>query len=91
MRESSDPHGRPLRQLHDVGSCVIEKKEMTRALHNGRPTLMPPVRNALARALCLIARYDKIRKPIAGHPEDHSRDTRWIDWLNSQPRLLLYE
>jgi len=47
---------------------VIEKKEMTRALHNGRPNLCS-CEERLARALLLIARYDKIRKPIAVIPK----------------------
>ena len=61
---------------------VIEKKEMTRALHNGHEFSdhfrieedlidhhLCSCEERLARALLLIARYDKIRKPIAVIPK----------------------
>ena len=70
---------------------VIEKKEMTRALHNGHEFSdhfiacllgrnirieedlidqhLSSCEQRLARALLLIARYDKIRKPIAVIPK----------------------
>jgi CRP/FNR family cyclic AMP-dependent transcriptional regulator len=70
---------------------VIEKKEMTRALHNGHEfsdhfiacllgrniqieedlidQRLCSCEERLARALLLIARYDKIRKPIAVIPK----------------------
>ncbi len=70
---------------------VIEKKEMTRALHNGHEFSdhfiacllgrnirieedlidqhLSSCEERLARALLLVARYDKIRKPIAVIPK----------------------